>query len=113
VNGCLSLYVSPVVDWHPVQGVLCLSFTFSYKRLQSHATLYKIGCYTTVQHTICDNVYVCISWQRYSTYNLSNYSGEDYNMTLPSSHVQTDFCGIFPEEKTHTLSMKVRIELRA
>ena len=34
VNGCLSLCVSPVIVWRPVQGVLRLSHSISWDRLQ-------------------------------------------------------------------------------
>ncbi len=34
VSACLSLYVSPVIDWRPVQGVPCLSPNDSWDRLQ-------------------------------------------------------------------------------
>ncbi len=43
VSGCLSLYVGPVTDWRPVQGVPCRSPSASWDRLQHPLTLWRIS----------------------------------------------------------------------
>jgi len=85
VTGCLSLCVSPVIVWWPVQGVPCLSPNVSWDRLQpphhpqENKWLRKINEWMNEWRTPLSGLILCVSnvykWDRRSVQLFTHWNG--------------------------------------